>query len=194
MLDIDCQLWTGYRRAVAKKPRSQSPHLSAVDDAETTHVSDTLQVFAVKDRIRLGDTTPPILVPTAAVITTEIDGMKVTFQAGSDGGTIDVSGVSLNDVSPARLRKVAAAMDVAVMTAFAAVSDVEPRTLWDAHLRGVVPVRKGETKPQWMARVWREYYEPTGRTMKELAEHTGLSHGSVRTYCSEFDPTKKGTK
>lgn len=70
------------------------------------------------------------------------------------------------------------------------VDNDNPADLWLRHLERVVPGRDGESKAQWIARVWREYYEPTGRSMKELGEDLGLAYVTVRGYCSQEDPTR----
>jgi hypothetical protein len=61
---------------------------------------------------------------------------------------------------------------------------------WRRHVEARVPRRDGEPKPEWIARVWREYYEPTGRTLRALADDLGLAYKSARTYASTFDPSK----
>ena len=61
---------------------------------------------------------------------------------------------------------------------------------WKRHLEAVVPRKAGEKRPEWIARVWREYYEPSGRTLRDLAAVLGLAYKSVRNYASMNDPEK----
>jgi hypothetical protein len=94
-------------------------------------------------------------------------------------------------LEPKDMDFLAAHVDHMLREMVGALLGVDASELWREHLESVVPKLPGQNKGQWIARVWRNYYEPSGRTLVELAADLGLSHETVRGYASRFDPTRE---
>jgi hypothetical protein len=64
--------------------------------------------------------------------------------------------------------------------------------LWAALLVGMMPPQRGgESRREYVLRLWEETYKPAGRTQAELAADVGLAPITVREYVSE---TRRGIK
>ena len=93
-------------------------------------------------------------------------------------------------IEPKDMDYLAAHVDSMLRHMVGALLGRDPAEIWLEHLETAVPKIPGQNKGQWIARVWRVYYEPSGRTLVELAADLGLSHETVRGYASRFDPAK----
>lgn len=95
-----------------------------------------------------------------------------------------------NGLTPDDLRWSGAHLDLAVKELL--TRNGYPADAWTTHLNAQVTRRPGEPKGEWVARLWREYYQPTGRSQPELADDLGMKLSSVASYCSRHDPLKNG--
>jgi hypothetical protein len=133
------------------------------------------------------------------ITTSHPDGTKYAVGIDAevhDGGKLGIRRVTLIEredgevITPKDMNFLTDHLDHMLREMVGALLGVDASELWREHLESVVPKLPGQNKGQWIARVWRNYYEPSGRTMVELAADLGLSYKSVRTYASQFDPTR----
>ena len=69
----------------------------------------------------------------------------------------------------------------------------EGKEMWKALARIGLPKRSDtETSPEYVTRLWLEFYKPAGKSQSQLAADLQLEHITVRGYIS--DQTKKTTK
>jgi len=105
-------------------------------------------------------------------------------------GLVAAMGPEGPDLSHTLFSKLLTHIDGTSIKALEMATGLPAKALWDAQLHGLYPQPEGMTKAEWIAGVWRYVYEPSGRTLRDLAGHLELGWNSVRNYASENDPAK----
>lgn len=104
--------------------------------------------------------------------------------------SITLTSQDTDGLQPGDFRNVSKVLPEAMQQLISQLLGMDLGELSQKLAEGLTERQPGELKGQWIARLWREHYQPTGRTMKQLAADLGLGHNTVRTYCSDYDPTK----